>query len=127
MVQIRMAKILIIEDDEFYRKIYKKKFELSGYEVDVAVNGEEGLAKMSSFLPDLVFMDLMMPKMDGFTAIEKAKADERIKNIPIIVLTNLSTSEDAAKVKGKGAVDVIVKSNVEPQEVVDRAKQLLNV
>jgi|SRR6185369_9935974 len=120
-----MHKILIVEDDEFYRKIYKKKFEVAGFEVDVAVNGEEGIAKMKSFMPDLVFMDLMMPKMDGFTAIDTAKADSTIKDIPIVVLTNLSTSDDAEKVKGSGAVDVIVKSNVDPQEVVDKAKEIL--
>jgi CheY-like chemotaxis protein len=120
-----MAKILIVEDDEFYRKIYKKKFEIAGYEVDVAENGEVGITKMKSFMPDLVFMDLMMPKMDGFTAIDTAKKDDSIKDIPIVVLTNLSTSDDADKVKGKGAVDVIVKSNVEPQDVVARAKEIL--
>ncbi len=120
-----MSKILIVEDDQFYRKIYQKKFEIAGYEVEVGVNGEEGLALMKSFQPDLVFMDLMMPKMDGFAAIEKAKADDTIKNIPIVVLTNLSTSDDAEKVKGKGALDIIVKSNVEPQEVVDKAKEIL--
>jgi CheY-like chemotaxis protein len=120
-----MKKILIVEDDEFYRKIYKKKFELAQYEVETAVNGEEGLSKMKSFKPDLVFMDLMMPKIDGFTTIEQAKADDELKDIPIVVLTNLSTSDDAEKVKGKGAIDVIVKSNVEPQAVVEKAKELL--
>lgn len=120
-----MSKVLIIEDDPPYRKIYKRKFEVSGYTVEVAENGAEGLEKMHSFMPDIVFVDLMMPKMDGFQVLDGAKADPKIQHIPIIVLTNLSTSDDAAKVMQKGAAGVLVKSDTEPNDIVAKAGEVL--
>jgi CheY-like chemotaxis protein len=122
-----MSKILIVDDDQFYQKIYKRKFELAGFEADVAGDGEEGLAKMRAFKPDLVFMDLIMPKVDGFEAIEKAKADPAIKDIPIIALTNLSSADDAKLVLEKGALEIVVKSNVNPDEVVQKSKSILKL
>jgi len=120
-----MSKVLIIEDDAPYRKIYKRKFEVSGYTAETAENGEEGLEKMRTFQPDIVFTDLMMPKMDGFHLLDNAKADPALKNIPIIVLTNLSTSDDAQKVLQKGALGVLVKSDTEPNAIVQKANEVL--
>jgi DNA-binding response OmpR family regulator len=122
-----MSKVLIIEDDPPYRKIYKRKFEVSGFEVEVAEDGEMGLQKMREFGPDLVFVDLMMPKMDGFHFIDAAKADPVLQGTPIIVLTNLSTSEDAQKVIQKGALDIMVKSDTEPNVIVDKAREVLGI
>ncbi len=118
-------KVLIIEDDEPYRKIYNRKFQISGYTVETAGDGVEGLEKMRTFRPDITFVDLMMPRMDGFQVIDQAKADPALQNIPIVVLTNLSTSEDAKKVLKKGAVSVIIKSDVEPGAIVDWADKIL--
>lgn len=120
-----MSKVLIIEDDPPYRKIYRRKFEVSGYTVDVAENGVEGIEKMRSFNPDIVFVDLMMPKMDGFQVIDTAKADATLQSIPIVVLTNLSTSDDADKVLQKGAVAILVKSDTEPNAIVAKADEIL--
>lgn len=120
-----MSKVLIIEDDPPYRKIYKRKFEVSGYTADVAENGIEGLEKMHSFMPDIVFVDLMMPKMDGFQVLDNAKADPKLQNIPIVVLTNLSTSSDADKVLQKGAITILVKSDTEPNAIVAKANEIL--
>jgi CheY-like chemotaxis protein len=115
-------KIFIIEDDQFYLKIYKKKFEVDGYQVEIASNGEEGLAKMGEFKPDIVLLDIMMPKLDGFDVLDKMKADARLKDVPVIMMTNLSTQEDMEKAKQKGAVDYIVKSDVTPSQVVTQIK-----
>jgi len=120
-----MSKVLIIEDDSPYRKIYKRKFEVSGYTVEVAENGVEGLQKMRAFQPDIVFVDLMMPKMDGFQVLDQAKSDPKLQAIPMIVLTNLSTTEDAQKVLQKGALAVLIKSETEPNAIVDKANQVL--
>jgi CheY-like chemotaxis protein len=120
-----MSKALIIEDDPTYRKIYKRKFEISGYQVEVAENGAEGLEKMRAFQPDIVFVDLMMPQMDGFQFIDTAKADAALQSTPVVVLTNLSTADDAQKVIQKGAVGVMVKSDSEPGSVVDKANEIL--
>lgn len=122
-----MKKVLIVEDDGFYQKIYKKKFEISGFEVEVADDGEEGLAKMESFKPDIVFLDLMMPKMDGFEMITKIKASKIFKDIPVVALTNLSTADDANQILQKGAIEVLVKSNIEPSAVVAKAKEILKL
>lgn len=122
-----MKKVLIIEDDPPYRKIYKKKFEVAGFLADVAENGIEGLKKMRSFAPDIVFVDLMMPKMDGFHVLDAAKADPGIKSIPIVVLTNLSTTDNTLKAKEKGAAAVIVKSDVEPEVIVEKANEVLGI
>lgn len=120
-----MSKVLIIEDDPPYRKIYKRKFEVSGYTVEVAEDGVEGIEKMRSFKPDVVFVDLMMPKMDGFQVIDTAKADPELQAIPIVVLTNLSTSDDADKVLQKGAVAILVKSDTEPNAIIAKAAEIL--
>lgn len=120
-----MSKVLIIEDDAPYRKIYKRKFEVAGYTVETAGNGEEGLQKLRSFMPDIVFVDLMMPKMDGFQFLDQAKSDTTVAGIPIFVLTNLSTAEDAERVLQKGALGILVKSNTEPNTIVDKANAVL--
>lgn len=121
-----MKKVLIIEDDPPYRKIYTRKFEIAGYQVESAENGEEGLEKIRSFQPDIVCTDLMMPKLDGFQVLDKIKADDALKDIPVIVLTNLSTTEDAQKVIGKGAAAVMVKSDTEPNLIVEKVDELLS-
>ncbi len=122
-----MKKILLIDDDDFGRRVNKRKLDQAGFNTEEAVNGKAGLVKMKSFKPDLVFMDLIMPEMDGFEAIEKAKADPDIKNIPIVALTNLSSPEDARQVIAKGALEIIVKSNIDPDEVVNQARKILNL
>lgn len=118
-------KILIIEDDEPYRKIYAHKFRISGYIVETAGDGIEGLEKMRTFKPDIALVDLMMPRLDGLQVIDQAKADPTLKNIPIVVLTNLSTSEDAKKVLKKGALSVLIKSDVEPDAIVQWADRII--
>lgn len=121
-----MAKILIVEDDSFLNKMYAKKFEVEGYEVQTAADGLEGLEKMRSFHPDMVLMDVMMPRLDGLSALAQAKADPGIKDIPIVILTNLSTEHDSQDAVNKGAVAHIVKSNITPSQLVDRVIELLS-
>lgn len=120
-----MHKVLIIEDDPMYRKIYTRKFEVSGYTVETAENGAMGLEKMRSFVPDIVFVDLMMPIMDGFQFLDGFRADATIKRVPVVVLTNLSTTGDSEKVIQKGAAALLVKSDTEPTGVVQKADELL--
>lgn len=119
-------KVLIVEDDSFLLKMYSKKFELEGFEVQTAADGADGLAKMKSFQPGLVLMDIMMPKMSGLEAMEKAKADPATRNIPVLVLTNLSTTDDAENAVKKGAVGFLVKSDVTPSQVLTKAKEILS-
>jgi len=120
-----MAKILIVEDDLFISKMYKKKFEIKGHQVDTAADGKDGLDKMTTFAPDLVLMDIMMPKMNGLEALDAAKKDEKLKNIPVMILTNLSTTDDAEASMKKGAIKFIIKSEVTPAQVVAEAEKFL--
>lgn len=120
-----MPKVLIIEDDPPYRKIYKKKFEVAGYEVEVAEDGIEGLRKMRIVQPDIVLADLMMPRMDGFHVLDAAKADPAIKSIPVVVLTNLSSVDSVQKALEKGALAILVKADVEPDAIVEKANEIL--
>lgn len=120
-----MYKVLIIEDDPPYRKIYKKKFEVSGYAVEVAEDGIEGLKKMRAFQPDIVLVDLMMPRMDGFHVLDAAHADPSLQSIPAIVLTNLSSTDSAQRALEKGALVILVKSDIEPDAIVKKANEII--
>lgn len=102
-------KILIVEDEEPIRELLKMELETEGFIVDVAANGEEGLKKVESFLPDLVVCDVMMPVMDGFTMQEKLSQDPRFKDIPLIFLTAKSDKKDIRFGKSIGADDYITK------------------
>ena len=117
------SKILIVEDDEFLLKMYQKKFSLMGYEVMTAHNGVEGMERMKTEKPNLVLMDLMMPKMDGFEMLERVKKDVALKSIPVVVLTNLASDDDKEKVMSLGAADYIVKSGTTPAEVVEMVQK----
>lgn len=121
-----MAKILLIEDDPLMVRMYQRKLLSDGYEVDIAVNGEEGLVKIRSFRPDLVLLDIMMPKLNGLQVLERMKADPTIATIPVIILTNLGGSqEDIERGLELGAVAYLVKSAYRPDEVVVKAKEVL--
>ena len=120
-----MAKILIIEDDPLMLRLYQKAFTFENYEVDTAANGQEGLDKVKEGKPTLILLDIMMPKMHGLEVLERLKADEATKKIPVVVLTNLAGQEDAETAMTKGAVKYIIKSEYQPKEVVDMVKQVL--
>lgn len=120
-----MSKILIVEDDGFLSKMYAKKFQVAGFEVEVAHDGVEGFSKAKSFKPDLILMDILMPKQNGIETLDKLKADPETKHIPVIMSTNLSTTDDAETAKKKGAVKYVVKSEVTPAELVTIASGVL--
>lgn len=82
-----MAKVLIIEDDPILLKMYRRKFENSGFDVSTATEGEAGIFEAVNGQPDFIILDLMMPKMDGAQVLKKLKSDEKTKNIPVAILT----------------------------------------
>ena len=122
-----MAKVLIVEDDPILSKIYNKKFLLEGFEVDIAHDGEEGLNKIKAFHPDLVIMDVMLPKLNGIEVMVRAKADPTLAQIPVLVLSNLSTTDDAEEAVKKGAIAFLVKSDYTPAQVVSKVKEILKM
>lgn len=117
--------ILLVEDDNLMIRLYQEKFSQDGFEVDVALNGEEGLAKLKEKKPILVLLDVMMPKMDGFEMLKRIKADPETKSVPVILLTNLSGEEDAKKGLELGAVAYLIKSDYTPDEIVAKVKEIM--
>lgn len=126
MPQNNPAHVLIIEDDVFLAEIYQKKFEMEGFRVSVAINGEKGLADIVKKKPDIVLLDILLPKLDGFAVLEAAKANNAIKDIPIILLTNLGQKDDVQRGLSEGAVDYLIKTHFKPSEVVDKVKKVLH-
>lgn len=120
-----MAKILIIEDDPLMLRMYQKIFKFQKHEVEIAGDGEEGLAKVQAFGPTIVLLDVMMPKMNGLQVLEQLKANPATKAVPVIMLTNLAGQQDAETAMSKGAVKYIVKSEHEPREVADMVEEVI--
>lgn len=120
-----MAKILIVEDDPLMARLYEKVFKFEGYEVDVALNGREGLDKVRANRPTVMVLDIMMPEMNGLEVLDKLKADPDTKTIPVVVLTNLAGGQDAEAALTKGAVKYIVKSEYEPKQIANMIKEIL--
>lgn len=120
-----MAQVLVIEDDAILLRMYQKAFEIEGVAVDSAINGEEGLMKVKQNPPSLILLDIMMPKMSGFQFLDALRADPALGNVPVVVLTNLSSSEDTTLAVSKGAKEVVVKSQNDPMQVVAIAKKYL--
>jgi two-component system alkaline phosphatase synthesis response regulator PhoP len=123
-----MAKIAIIEDDQLLSQMYSKKFEKDGYEVINAEDGEEGLKLIKKHKPNLVLLDIMMPKMNGLQVLQAIKEDpdEQVKTTPVIMLTNLGrTDEDVHRGLELGAVSYLVKRKVKPVDVVIKVKEIL--
>lgn len=119
-------KVLVVEDDPSLGVMYKTKFDADGYETILAVNGAEGVEAAKKNKPDIILLDVIMPLMDGFSALIEIKKDPKIKNIPVVLLTNLGTDEDKAKGEKLGAVDYVVKSNFTPSQVSEMIKKYLN-
>lgn len=117
--------VLIIEDDGFLASIYAQKLEVEGFTVSFATNGEDGLKLAQKDVPDLVLLDLLMPKMNGFEVLEKMKTDKVLSSIPVLVLTNLGQKEDVERCIKLGAAGYVIKAHSLPQETVNRVKEIL--
>ena len=126
LMESKIKKVLIVEDDLFLSEMYAAKLELEGYEVLIATNGEEALDKMRLNKPDIVLLDLLMPKKDGFEVLREKFIDSEIKNIPVIVLTNLSQKEQIKKCYELGAKDFLIKAYFVPAEVIKKIGNLIN-
>jgi DNA-binding response OmpR family regulator len=117
-------KILLIEDDKFLSDMYVTKFSKFGYEIETAYDGEEGIRKIKELKPDIILLDIRLPLKDGFEVLGETKKDQKTKDIPIILLTNLGQKEDIEKGLKLGAVDYLIKAQFTPQEVVDKVKKI---
>lgn len=122
-----MTKIAIIEDDAVINQMYRMKFEADGFEVQVANNGKAGVSLIESFLPDIILLDLQMPEMNGEEALRHIRSKDWGKNIPVIILTNLSMEESPKALRDLGIENYIVKAELTPSQVVAHVKEALHI
>jgi len=120
-----MTKILLVEDDAVISEMYANKFKDEGFEIFLAKDGEEALAKTLEIVPDLVLLDVVLPKMDGFEVLRKIKENPGLKNIRIIFLTNSAEKEDVNKGMALGAEAYIVKADYTPGKVAEKVREIL--
>lgn len=118
-----MKKILFIEDEFGLQKSVSDFLGERGYKVIHALDGEIGLNLARTEKPDLILLDLILPKMDGFEVLKNIKKDERTKDIPVIVLTNLENPEDIEKGLSLGATTYLVKSDYQLEDIFQKIKQ----
>lgn len=121
----KMAKILLVEDDMALRDIYSARFMAEGYEVVTASDGEMALTVAVKEKPDLIVLDVMMPKISGFDVLDILRATPETKETKIIMMTALSQPADVEKGKSLGADEYLVKSQVTLTDVVDKVKKVL--
>lgn len=119
----KKKKILIIEDEEALNNVLVSKFKKEGYEVEAAFDGEEGYKKIEEWAPDLILLDIVMPRMNGYEVLEKMK--ENGKKIPVIIISNSGQPVEIEKAIQLGAVDALVKTQFDPAEVVAKVKNYL--
>jgi len=119
-------KILLVEDDPMIIRLYDRKFKLEGYELTKAFNGFEGLEALKKERPDIILLDIMMPKMSGLDMLKIVKNDPQYKDLPVVMLTNLGDrAEDVEKCKALGAEDYWVKANMKLEEITGRINAIL--
>ena len=127
MVNAKEVKILVVDDDPFILDMYVLKFKDTGFQIDTATDGKIGLEKIKSFKPDMVLLDVVMPKMDGFDVIKKLKEENEPRNFKILFLTNFGQKEDVDRGMQLGADGYIIKAHFTPSEVVAKVKEILNI
>lgn len=118
--------VIVVEDETFLSKILSERLEDEGFKrVDVAGNGEEALQKIKHNPPDIILLDMILPKMNGFEVLKALKDEKNLNTIPVLVLSNLGQDQDITQAKSLGAADYIVKSNFSMQKVVNKIYELL--
>lgn len=120
-----MKTILFIEDEPLLQKITAEILTQEGFNVKSALDGEAGLKMIMELKPNLVLLDLILPKKDGFEVLKEIKANEETKNIPVIILTNLEGTPDVERALELGATTYLVKANYELEDVVKKIKETL--
>lgn len=120
-------KILLVEDDEVLASVYRARLEMEGFEVEEVHDGEKALSVAINFRPDLILLDVMMPKINGFDVLDILKNTPETMNMRIIMLTALSQEADRARAEKLGVDDYLVKSQVVIADVIERVKHHLGM
>jgi len=120
-----MKKILFVEDESALQKAFSDILTQAGYKVVSALDGEIGLRLAKSEKPDLILLDIILPRLDGFDVLKRLKEDLELREIPVIVLTNLERIEDVEKAIELGAKTYLVKTQYTIEEVIEKIKKAI--
>lgn len=121
----KKSTVLIVEDEKMLADMYATKFVMEGFDTHKANDGAVGLTMAKELNPDIILLDVIMPKLDGFAVLKELRSDAAFKTTPVVLLTNLGQDEDIKKGKELGATDYFVKANHTPAEVVTKVRQVL--
>ena len=121
----RGRRVLLVEDDRFLRRAGEAALRQRGFTVSVAADGEEALQKVQAEVPDLILLDLLMPKVTGIEVLRALRAADATRAVPVLILTNSSREQDLEEIKELGVADYLVKANLSLQELGDRVAGLL--
>lgn len=119
------SKILMADDDAMLLNMYKERLGLAGYIIEATSNGEEMLARLKEFQPDIILLDIMMPKLDGYEVLASLKSDPATKDIPVVMLSALMRDFNREKAVEAGADDYLIKSEAMPSDVITKVEQVL--
>lgn len=119
-------KILLVEDDSFLLGMYATKFEMENFKVITAEDGEKAVRLALKEVPDIILLDIILPKVNGFEVLRQLKANRLTTRIPVILLTNLSQKDEIDQGLKMGAKDYLIKAHFMPSEVVEKIKKILN-
>ncbi len=118
--------VLIVEDDEFLRSLTAKRLEKENYAIEVAVDGENAISLLDTLKPSIILLDLLLPGKDGFEVLKKIRSTEAVKNVPVVIFSNLGQKEDIEKAKALGVEDFLIKANFTLDDVVGKINKLVN-
>ena len=116
-------KVLIVEDELSMQRALRSKLEQSGYAISTAADGIQAIEEMRKNRPDLVLLDLIMPRLDGISVLREMKKDEELRDLPVVILTNLSTGDKVAEAMQLGTFDFLVKANYSLDDVLKKVKE----
>ena len=118
-----MKKILIIEDEKILADLLAKKLKEEGFEITQAEDGVEGMKKIKEERPDLILLDIVMPKKGGFEVLEEMQGSSELKNIPVIVISNSGQPVEISRALELGVKDYLIKTQFDPEEVITKVKR----
>lgn len=121
-----MKKILIVEDDPYVQRFYKALFERNQYEVEFAGDGQEGIEKAESIMPDLILLDIMMPKVNGLVALKAIKNNPKTKHLQVIILSNFGEEKNVKEAMLLGANAFLLKVAYSPQKLLAQVEKYIN-
>lgn len=118
-------KILLIEDEKFLRNVLERKLRDEGFEVVTAIDGNEALQKIISERPDMILLDIILPRKNGFLILEEIKKDPEFNKLPIFIISNLAQEEDINKALNLGATEYFVKAKFSVEDLINKIKEYI--